>query len=107
MSTRPYEHSLGLLFLDLAPEHLGEQDAALSLIAHLRENGPARIRHALACRHFVLTGDPSRLDSYFAAADIGPDDEFGREEVAAGRQYVEQGRMLEWVATGIHSFDAE
>lgn len=107
MSNRPYEHSLGSLYLTLAPEHLDADDAALALIAHLRENGTARIRHALACRHFVLTDDESLLDSYFAASDIGPDDEFSREEVVVGRQQVEQRRKLAWVVTGVHAFDDE
>ncbi|WP_331769246.1 hypothetical protein OG948_36260 (plasmid) [Embleya sp. NBC_00888] len=93
--------------LVLVPGHLDEDDAALALVAHLRENGPARVRHALACRRLVMTGDPSPLDAYFAAADIDPAGGFDREEVAVGRRTVEQERMPEWTATGVHAFDEE
>jgi hypothetical protein len=107
VSTHPYEHSLGLLYLDLAPQHLGEQDAALSLIAHLHENGPARIRHALAYRHLVMTGDTSLLEAYFAAADIEPGGDFTSGHIASVRRHVEHSRMLKWSITGIHTFDTE
>ncbi|WP_331755991.1 hypothetical protein [Streptomyces sp. NBC_01643] len=40
--------------------------------------------------------------AYFAAADIGPDQEFDAEMVAVVRREIEQMRMLEWGLTGAH-----
>jgi hypothetical protein len=107
MTHRPYEHDLGTLYLTLAPAHLDNDEAALALIANLPDISAARVKHGLACRHFATTGDESRIDAYFAAADIGPDDEFDAAMVAAVRREVERMRMLDWELTGAHPSDTD
>lgn len=107
MTHRPYEHDLGSVYLTFAPAHLSAEEAALALIAHMPDISAARTTHALACRHFAITGDESRLHAYFAAADIAPDAELTTEIVAAARQEVERIRMLEWELTGVHPTDTD
>ncbi|MFE1790982.1 hypothetical protein ACFW7J_21780 [Streptomyces sp. NPDC059525] len=65
MTHRPYEHDLGTLYLTYAPAHVDDDDAALALIANFPDISAARIEHGLACRHFVTTGDETRIDAYF------------------------------------------
>jgi hypothetical protein len=48
-----------------------------------------------------------RLDHVFRADDIGPDQDFTPETVAAARQQVERMRMLEWEITGVHPGDTD
>ncbi|GAA2718463.1 MULTISPECIES: hypothetical protein [Streptomyces] len=107
MTHRPYEHDLGTLYLTRAPAHLDDDEATLALIAHFPDISAARITHGLACRYFAMTGDASRIDAYFDAADIGPDDEFDAGMVAAARRSVERMRMLEWEITGRHPSDID
>ncbi|WP_030573341.1 hypothetical protein [Streptomyces aureocirculatus] len=107
MTHRLYEHDLGALYLAAAPAHLDDDDAALALIANFPDISAARITHGLACRHLVTTGDESRIDAYFAAADIGPDHEFAAGMVAVVRRQVERMRMLEWELTGVHPSDVD
>ncbi|MEK8141551.1 hypothetical protein NKH18_00145 [Streptomyces sp. M10(2022)] len=102
-----YEQDLGAFYLTRAPAHLDDDDAALALIAHLPDISAARIKYGLACRHFVTTGDTSRIDAYFNAADIGPDHEFDAGLVAFARREVERMRMLEWEITGVHPSDTD
>ncbi|MEU9420186.1 hypothetical protein [Streptomyces sp. NPDC048272] len=106
-SHRPYEHDLGSLYLAVAPSHLDHDDAALALIANFPDISAARIKHGLACRRFVSTGDESWLDAYFDAVDIGPDHEFDAGTVAVVRRQVERMRMLEWEITGVHPSDTD
>lgn len=107
MTHHPYEHDLGTLYLTFAPAHLDDNEAALALIAHVPDISTARIKHALACRHFVTTGNEAWIDAYFAAADIGPDHEFDAGMVSVARRKVERMRMLEWELTGIHPSDTD
>jgi hypothetical protein len=107
MTHQLYERDLGSLYLDFAPAHLDDDEAALALIAHFTDISTARVKHALACRHFVTTGDRTRIDAYFRADDIGPDQDFTPETVAAARQQVEPMRMLEWEITGAHPGDTD
>lgn len=105
--THPYEQDLGALYLTRAPAHLDDDDAALALIAHYPDISAARFKYGLACRQFVTTGDTSRIDAYFDAADIGPDHEFDAGLVAFARREVERMRMLEWEITGVHPSDTD
>ncbi|MEV6332627.1 hypothetical protein [Streptomyces sp. NPDC051909] len=107
MTHRPYERDLGALYLAYAPTDLNDDEAALALIANFPDISGARIKHGLACRHFVTTGDASRIDAYFDAADIGPDYEFDAAMVADARRGVERMRMLEWELTGTHPSDTD
>ncbi|MFH8410432.1 hypothetical protein ACH4FX_37500 [Streptomyces sp. NPDC018019] len=107
MTHRLYEHDLGTLYLAAAPAHLNDDDAALALIANFPDISAARIKHGLACRHLVTTGDESRIDAYFDAVDIGPDHEFDAGMVAVVRRQVERMRMLEWEITGAHPNDTD
>ncbi|GGY76738.1 hypothetical protein ACFYT5_03125 [Streptomyces anulatus] len=102
-----YEHDLGGLYLTRAPAHLDDDDAALALVAHFPDISAARVKYGLACRHLVATGDASRIDAYFNAADIGPDHEFDAGLVAVARRKVERMRMLEWEMTGVHPSDTD
>ena len=86
---------------------MDDDEAALALIAHFTDISTARVKHALACRHFVTTGDRTRIDAYFRADDIGPDQDFTPETVAAARQQVERMRMLEWEIIGAHPGDTD
>ena len=102
-----YERSVGARSLTVAPAPLDDGEAALALIAHVPGIYYARIKHTLACRHLVLTGDDSLLKAYFTAADIGPEHEFDTETVADARLSVERMRMLEWEITGNHLTDPD
>ncbi|MFF5963357.1 hypothetical protein ACFY64_06355 [Streptomyces collinus] len=72
------------------------------LASHFPDINAARIKHGLACRHFTTTCDESRIDAYFDAVDVGPDDEFDAGMVAVARRQIEGMRMLEWELTGVH-----
>lgn len=107
MTHHPYERDLGILYLTVAPANLDDAEAALALIANFPDISSARIKHGLACRHLVTTGDASRVDAYFAATDIRPEHEFDAVMVAAARRGVERMRMLEWELTGTHPSDID
>ncbi|MFI1397896.1 hypothetical protein [Streptomyces sp. NPDC020681] len=81
--------------------------AAAWVIAHFPDISAARIKHGLACRQFVVTGDESGFDAYFDAADFGPDHEFDAGTVSVARRRVERMRMLEWELPGDTDPDAE
>lgn len=101
---RPYEQDLGSLYLTRAPAHLDEDEVALALAAAFPDLSPGRMIHALACRHLVVSGDALRVDRYFAAVDVEPDDpDHDFMLVAFARREVERVRMLEWEMTGWHT----
>lgn len=100
---RPYAQDLGSLYLTRAPAYLDEGETTLALAAAFPDLSPVRMIHALACRHLALTGDALRVDRYFAAVDIEPDDpDHDFMLVAFARREVERVRMLEWEMTGQH-----
>lgn len=77
------------------------------MIANFPDVSAARITHGLACRHFVTTGDESRINAYFNAVDIGPGHEFDAGMVADVRREFERMRMLAWEITGAHPSDTD
>lgn len=94
MRNPTYEKTLGEHCLTFAPAHLDEQDAQLAVLANMPEFAMASSHYALACRHLAITGDDSKITAAFTG--------YTREDVAAGRRLVEEGRMLHWTTTGTY-----
>lgn len=103
MRNPTYEKTLGEHCLTFAPAHLDEQDAQLAVLANMPEFAKASTHYALACRHLAITGDDSKIAAYLDAEDIAAAfTGYTREDVAAGRRLVEEGRMLHWTTTGTY-----
>ncbi|MFG2176964.1 hypothetical protein ACGFMO_37320 [Streptomyces niveus] len=98
-----YEQDLGSLYLTRAPAFLDEDEVALALAASFPDLSPGRMIHALACRHYVMSGDARRIGFYLAAADVEPGGDFDPGLVAFARREVERMRMLRWEMTGQHT----
>jgi hypothetical protein len=93
-----FEYWLGTVFLDTAPAHLTDAEAAEALRAHDPELTSADLAFDLACRRYAAEGDPGPLNAYLAGRDIAPENPLPADLVGEGRRLTRRLRLVHWEA---------